>query len=286
MKTTFLSWCGKAGVPKELRLTLGCHSRGKDCMADLYCRDELAEPLRQLGFVMAWVIEKIFVPDLARSGALQIPPKEKVTVSRSEPNAEEYLQALCRNRDHLSETTVHATLIQFGVSTDQVESETENEAEEEDEDSDAVQERAAEVTIDSTCMPPEQDTTADKTPSDKLFAPPMPELQFTVMRHCLRGTRHWCAKGKHIICQERLCPSYDPSKYDTAITHADPFCLDCLRAAEEEYGVVSPERFAHGEQRTAGSGTQSPASAFESDVKKDRRAFLSKSIARKNDKLM
>ena len=64
-----LCGCGKAGTAKEFRLTLGCHSKGKECLADLYSRDELAEPLRQLGFVLTWDIEHRFLPDCTRSGA-------------------------------------------------------------------------------------------------------------------------------------------------------------------------------------------------------------------------
>ena len=97
LKTTFLSWCGKAGVAKEFRLTLGCHSKGKECMADLYSRDELAEPARQLGFVMAWVIENRFLPDSTRSGAWQTPAHENTSAPRSEPRAGQYLGALCKD---------------------------------------------------------------------------------------------------------------------------------------------------------------------------------------------
>jgi hypothetical protein len=68
MKTTFLPWCGKAGILKTYRLTLGAHSQGKDCMADLYSRDEIAEPLRQLGSVLAWIMQCTFLHDSTRSG--------------------------------------------------------------------------------------------------------------------------------------------------------------------------------------------------------------------------
>ena len=111
----------------------------------------------------------------------------------------------------------------------------------------------------------------------------MPKLQFTVMRNLFRGTRHWCIKGDHIICQERLCPTYDRKKYAEATTHDDPFCLDCLRAAEEEYHIVSPERFAHGEAQSCDTADQPEGlSRATNNVKSDRRAFLSKFVSNKS----
>ena len=73
MKTTFLSWCGKAGIGKPYRLTLGAHSQGPHNMADLYSRDELAEPLRQLGYVLARVMQRGFMPDSTKSGRFPAP---------------------------------------------------------------------------------------------------------------------------------------------------------------------------------------------------------------------
>ena len=147
----------------------------------------------------------------------------------------------------------------------------EESAEEEDPERDAVQERAAEVTMDSTCtaQTDPQITNTDTT----LFAPPMPKLEFTVIRNLFRGTRHWCVKGAHVICQERLCSGYDRNKYETAVSHDDPFCLDCLRAAEEEYDIPSPERFAHGETQPNHHATSDGAA---NDVKSDRKPFLNR----------
>ena len=111
----------------------------------------------------------------------------------------------------------------------------------------------------------------------------MPELEFTVIRNLFRGTRHWCVKGKHIICQERLCPGYDRGKHEIATSHDDPFCLDCLRAAEQDYKIISPERFAHGEAQT-GHAAAKPDGEDKTggSVKKDRRLFLSKFITPTN----
>ena len=145
-------------------------------MADLYSRDELAEPFRQLGFVMAWVIGNRFLPDPTRSGAWQTPAHENITTPCAEPGAGQYLGALCRGTNQLPETSVQTTLAALGAPTDVVEPETEDEAEEEDDERDALQERAAEVSVDSACMPPAAELEADKAPTSTLFAPPMPKL--------------------------------------------------------------------------------------------------------------
>ena len=165
-------------------------------MADLYSRDELAEPLRQLGFVMAWVIENRFLPDSTRSGAWQTPAHENTSAPRSEPRAGQYLGALCRGTSQLPETSVQKAIANLGTPTDVVEPESENEeadeAEDEYDERDPLQERAAEVAVDSACMPPEANLETNEVPTSTLFAPPMPKLEFTVIRHMFRGTRHWC----------------------------------------------------------------------------------------------
>ncbi len=76
MKTTFLSMIGKAGIRKGIRRTLGGHSKPGDKMPDLYSRDELAEPLRQLGHVLVWVAARAFLPDCSRSGRWVKHPRE------------------------------------------------------------------------------------------------------------------------------------------------------------------------------------------------------------------
>ena len=115
----------------------------------------------------------------------------------------------------------------------------------EDEERDAFQERAAEVLVDTDYSEPPQPTTGNLAAAT-LFAPPMPDLKFKVIRHLFRGTRHWCVEGKHTICQKGLHPQYDETKYGPAVTHDDAFCLDCLRAATDDYTVEAPERFVHG----------------------------------------
>ena len=84
-------------------------------------------------------------------------------------------------------------------------------------------------------------------------------------------------KGAHVICRERLCPSYDRKTYESASSHDDPFCLDCLRAAEEEYKITSPERFAHGETQPNQCAPGDAANA-RNNVKSDRKPFLNRLV--------
>jgi hypothetical protein len=120
------------------------------------------------------------------------------------------------------------------------------EAEAEDDTRDALQERAAEVHVEEVYSKPENKTRTEGGNTIR-FTPAMPDIQFTVIRHLFHGTRHWCVRGKHVICQQGLLPDYDETKYGLATTHSDAFCLDCLRAATDDYNITSPERFAHGE---------------------------------------
>ena len=185
--------------------------------------------MRQLGFVLAWIIQQRFLPDFTRSGTWTTPPNQEPSNHPRHPDATKYLDALRRGtagtHSPLPEKTVETAIKELQESTDVIEQDSEEDAEEEDPERDALQERAAKVTIDSACTAP-TNSHGNKTASTTLFAPPMPELEFTVIRNLFRGTRHWCVKGKHIICQERLCPSYDRSKYDIAPSHDDPLCLD------------------------------------------------------------
>jgi len=268
MKTTLLSWCGKAGVPKEFRLTLGGHSKGKTCMGDLYSRDELAEPLRRLGFVMAWVIERRFLPDSTKSGrwhsteANYENPEGKPLVSSSrQAEADACKQAMAAQQktkkwslEPKSPDEVLAEL-ELPIETAELPDSDVEELDNEDDERDALQERSAEVLVDTEY--PEPVKKPANTLSKVVFAPRMPHLEFSVIRHLFRGTRHWCTKGNHVICQEGLLPQYDKTKYWPAVTHDDAFCLDCLRAASEDYQVEAPERFVHGTVET----THLPCSA-------------------------
>ena len=101
MKTTFLSWCGKAGIGKPFRLTLGAHSQGKDCMADLHSRDELSEPFRQLGFVLVWIMQRSFLPDSTKSGRWTSQPERTTDAKARHTSAGAYLEAMTRGNETL-----------------------------------------------------------------------------------------------------------------------------------------------------------------------------------------
>ena len=68
LKVTTLSWLAKAGLPREIRRTLGYHIRPGDRVMDAYSRDVLAGPLRELTRVLNEISGKRFDPDSTRSG--------------------------------------------------------------------------------------------------------------------------------------------------------------------------------------------------------------------------
>ena len=67
LKSTALSWSGKAGLGPEVRQVLGHHSTGKKSH-EIYNRDLLAEPLRQLDSLFQRIRTGAFLPDMSRSG--------------------------------------------------------------------------------------------------------------------------------------------------------------------------------------------------------------------------
>jgi len=238
MKTTLLSWCGKAGIGKPHRLTLGAHSQGKDCMADLYSRDELAEPLRQLGFVLAWVMQRSFLPDSTKSGRWITQPDQATDAENRHISAGAYLEAMTRRNGKLPAQPPPE--LEDPVEIIEVPNSDVEEVDEEDEDRDDVQARAAEVHTDSA----HARSSTNKPSATKAYVPEMPNLEFAILRNVFRGSRHWCVKGGHVLCQ----PSgHDPNQFGPATSHDDPFCIKCLQVAKEQYDVQAPERFAHGE---------------------------------------
>ena len=78
MKVTTLSWCAKAGINDDCRRRLGGHSKPGDQSLDLYSRDLLSEPLRQLGHVLLWIKHKKFQPDNVRAERWNGTPGESV----------------------------------------------------------------------------------------------------------------------------------------------------------------------------------------------------------------
>ena len=67
LKSTALSWAGKAGLGTEVRQVLGHHSTGKKSH-EIYNRDLMAEPLRQLESLLQRIRTGAFLPDTSRSG--------------------------------------------------------------------------------------------------------------------------------------------------------------------------------------------------------------------------
>ena len=75
LKSTALSWAGKAGLSAETRQILGHHSTGKHSH-EIYNRDLLAEPIRQLELVLQRIRAGSFLPDASRSGMITEPTVE------------------------------------------------------------------------------------------------------------------------------------------------------------------------------------------------------------------
>ncbi len=67
LKSTALSWAGKAGLGTGVRQALGHHSTGKKSHK-IYNRDLLAEPSRQLESLLQRIRTGAFLPDTSRSG--------------------------------------------------------------------------------------------------------------------------------------------------------------------------------------------------------------------------
>ena len=149
----------------------------------------------------------------------------------------------------------------------------------EDDERDALQERPAEVLVDTEYSEPVKEPA--NTSSTVEFAPPMPHLEFSIIRHLFRGTRHWCTKGNHVFCQEGLFPQYDKSKYGPAVTHDDAFCLDCLRAAAEDYKVEAPERFVHGTVQTSETPCSTNSETPQVSIAVKRKEILRRLISKK-----
>ena len=75
LKSTALSWAGKSGLSAETRQVLGYHSTGKHSH-EIYNRDLLAEPIRQMELILQRIRTAAFLPDASRSGMIADPSKE------------------------------------------------------------------------------------------------------------------------------------------------------------------------------------------------------------------
>ena len=69
LKSTALSWAGKAGLSAEVRQILGHHSTGKKSH-EIYNTNLLADPLRQFDLLLQRICTGAFLPDSSRSGMM------------------------------------------------------------------------------------------------------------------------------------------------------------------------------------------------------------------------
>ncbi len=257
MKTTLLSWTGKCGLPKGIRRSLGGHSKPGDRMPNLYSRNELAEPLRQLGHVLVWVAARIFQPDVTKSGIWSKHPRDALRELPKGANAISTLKA--RVVGNADPTVIYATEIAgacsakhplgdiplLGDSTldvDLPESDV-SDAEDENERRDQLEHRAAEVALDHAVARADQPADAAAPPAEVKYAP----LHFKVLRHIFKGTRHWSEDGKTIICpggQHR----FKPENYSLCTTHGDHLCDGCVSMAGTRFSVPDAREYAHGKQ--------------------------------------
>ena len=79
MKHTCLSFAAKRGLDPHIRKLLGYHLDHHEVTLATYSRDLLAEPLRQLKFLLTEIQLRQFIPDATRSGYLPelLPAQDK-----------------------------------------------------------------------------------------------------------------------------------------------------------------------------------------------------------------
>ena len=89
LKSTALSWAGKAGLSAEVRQILGHHSTGKKSH-EIYNRDLLADPLRQFDLLLQRIRTGAFLPDSSRSGMMTSAANEDPKdIYRPDPTVDE-----------------------------------------------------------------------------------------------------------------------------------------------------------------------------------------------------
>ena len=91
MKRMGLTWVAKAGVPANLRRTLGYHVASDEQSMNIYARDAQAGALRAFSDVITQVREGTFDPDSTRSGRYirKLAQAQALSEAESEPAAEE-----------------------------------------------------------------------------------------------------------------------------------------------------------------------------------------------------
>ena len=257
MKATFLSWAGKCGLKKNVRRVLGRHTKAKDSMPELYVRDEFAEPLRQLGHVVAWVSSRAFLPDATRSGRWTKHPREASKQLSPSASAADFLSLMApANANATTNITIGHKVVQAGglshipdlpdESSDlDMPPSDDSEPEEDDEVRDQIEQQAAGVILDVRRAEADGERAADTEEGvTRCYAP----IHFKVLRHIFRGTRHWSEDGKNLICPSGASGNFKAANYREATTHDDAFCDGCLRAAERDFGVSNPSEYVHGKR--------------------------------------
>ena len=107
-KASLLSLAAKAGLSRDTRRLLGGHSPPNDKTVEVYARDVLATPMRELGNVVLWVRSGVFLPDASRSGRWRAPeemrqnhPDEPLCPKCGKPlSSAEYFRCACGNGFH------------------------------------------------------------------------------------------------------------------------------------------------------------------------------------------
>ena len=110
-KASLLSLAAKAGLSRETRRLLGGHSPPNDKSVDVYARDVLSTPMRELGNVVLWIRRGIFIPDASRSGRWKA-PQEMIQHGLNDPmctkcnnalSSAEYFRCACGLGFHCGE---------------------------------------------------------------------------------------------------------------------------------------------------------------------------------------
>merc|ERR1712129_251285 len=70
MKGTVLSWSAKANLPRHSRRLLGYHIAKGDKTMEIYSRDSMAGPLRDLDGLLVKIRSGSFMPDATHSGMM------------------------------------------------------------------------------------------------------------------------------------------------------------------------------------------------------------------------
>ena len=89
MKCTLLSWCAKFGLDPSIRRALGYHTSSADKSINIYARDAMSTPLRELQRVIDSVAGGEFLPDQTRSGYFAAPAAEEFESSSESSGDEE-----------------------------------------------------------------------------------------------------------------------------------------------------------------------------------------------------